>query len=246
MSAPSDEADRRLGSFRVFSDHYQRIDSAVTLFALVQMLATDASIVVDVGCGRGAMIDPEDHERPLHDMRAAGRTVIGIDVDPAGSENPIIDEFRVIDDGRWPLEDGSADLAYCDWVLEHIQEPEQFVAELHRVLRPGGAFIARTVSRSSLLSQFARLVPNERHSPILTRLQPGRRERDVFPTCYRMNTRRDIKAVFDSGFDWTVSFHPGMEQYAMRWPWLQRSVSVVESRIPSRAQLVMIVSARKR
>src|SRR5438309_11761952 len=110
-----------IGSFRVFRDHRLSLDSGVTVFMLAQALATDATTIVDIGCGRGAMIDPADDQgRRMHDLRAPGRRVIGIDVDPVGVENPVIDEFREIKEGRWPLEDNSVDLALCDWVLEHI------------------------------------------------------------------------------------------------------------------------------
>lgn len=235
-----------LGSYRLFADHHGSVDSVVTLFSLAQMLATDATVVVDVGCGRGALIDPDIGERRLHDMRAPGRTVVGIDVDPVGAENPLIDEFRAIEDDRWPFEDNTVDLALCDWVLEHIPDPAAFVGELQRVLRPGGAFVARTVSRASILSKTARLVPNDKHSKVISRLQPKRQEQDVFPTVYRMNTPRDLAAVFDSGFDWAVSFHPGLDQYVKPWPRLARTLTVLEPRIPRRNQLSMIVTARKR
>jgi len=239
-------SSRPLGSYRIFADHHHSVDSIVTLFSLAQLLATDASVIVDVGCGRGALIDPDIGERRLHDMRAPGRTVIGIDVDPIGAENPIIDEFRAIENDRWPFDDGTVDLALCDWVLEHIPDPAAFVGELHRVLRPGGAFVARTVSRGSLLSKTARLVPNRRHSQVISRLQPKREEQDVFPTVYRMNTARDLAKVFDAGFDWAVSFHPGLDQYAKPWPRLARTLTVVEPRIPLRNQLSLILTARKR
>lgn len=246
MARTDDTAAQPLGSYRIFADHHHSVDSVVTLFAIAQMLATDAKIIVDVGCGRGALIDPDVGERRLHDMRAAGRTVVGIDVDPVGVENPIIDEFRTIENDRWPFDDSTVDLALCDWVLEHIPDPEKFVSELHRVLRPGGAFVARTVSRSSLLSKTARLVPNAKHSSVLSRLQPKREEQDVFPTVYRMNTPKDLAAVFDAGFDWTVSFHPGLDEYAKPWPRLAGTVRVIEPRIPRRNQMSMIVTARKR
>lgn len=238
--------NRPLGSYRVFTDHHHSVDHAVTLFALAQLLATDARVVLDVGCGRGALVDPDAGERRLHDLRTAQRTVIGIDVDPVGAENPVIDEFRLIEDGRWPLDDGSVDLAMCDWVLEHVDRPEDFVGELHRVLRPGGAFVARTVSKSSLMSTGARLVPNSLHARVINRLQPPRQDQDVFPTVYRMNTPRDLNRVFGPGFEWAVSFHPGLEHYATPWPRLARTLATVEPRLPRRTQLAMIVTARKR
>jgi SAM-dependent methyltransferase len=246
VSAADPLSRQPLGSHRLFRDHHHGVDSIVVLFAFAQLLATDATTIVDVGCGRGAMIDPDTGERRLHDLRMTGRTVIGIDVDPVGAENPVIDEFRQISDGSWPLDDGSVDLALCDWVLEHIASPEEFVGELHRVLRPGGAFVARTVSKGSVLSRTARLVPNRHHSRVLSRLQPRREEQDVFPTVYRMNTPQDLAKVFDRDFDWAVSFHPGLSEYAKPWPRLARTLTVVEPRMPRRNQLAMIVTARKR
>lgn len=237
-----------LGSYRLFSDHRLTVDSAVVLFTMAQSLAADARVIVDVGCGRGAMVDPPapSGERRMHDLRGQGRQFIGIDVDPAGAENPVIDEFRLIEGDRWPLEDGSVDLAVCDWVLEHIQHPQAFVAELHRVLRPGGAFLARTVSKRSPLSLGARLVPNRNHSKVVGRLQPGRPEQDVFPTVYGMNTVPDLTALFDRDFEWAVSFHPGTEQYLKRWPALATTMAAIEPRLPRRTQIALILTARKR
>lgn len=37
-----------------------------------------------------------------------------------------------------PVEDGSFDVVICNAVLEHVLDPEAVVAELSRVLRPGG------------------------------------------------------------------------------------------------------------
>jgi len=236
-----------LGSHRFFTDHRGTVDSAVVLFALAQSVAVDATDVVDVGCGRGVFVDPEGRGRRLHDLRAPGRRVIGIDVDPVAAENPVIDEFRLITGARWPLEDASADLVVCDWVLEHVQDPPAFVAELRRVLRPGGAFLARTINRRSLLALGARAVPNTRHAGVLAKVQPGRAEQDVFPTAYRMNTRRALAPLLDPHFEWTTSAHPGLEHYAVRWPWLASAVAAVEPRVlPRSAHLALVVAARLR
>jgi SAM-dependent methyltransferase len=230
----------------MFRDHRGSIDSALVLFMFAQALATDAHTIVDVGCGRGAMIDAFTGERRMHDLRAPGRQVIGIDVDDGAAENPLLDEFRLIENRRWPLADGAADLVLCDWVLEHIEDPPSFVAELTRVLRPGGVFLARTISRYSVLAWGARVVPNRAHARVLARLQPSRADRDVFPTVYRMNTRRDLARLLSPGFDWTTSYHPGLEQYALKRPRIAAQIAALEPRLPKPLHMVMIVTARKR
>ncbi|TAM93140.1 MAG: class I SAM-dependent methyltransferase, partial [Jatrophihabitans sp.] len=175
------------------------------------------------------------------------RTVIGIDVDPVGAQNPIIDEFRLIDGGgRWPLQDASVDLAVSDYVLEHVDDPAAFVAELARTLRPGGAFVARTISRHSLLSFAARHVRNDRHSRWLSVLQPGREARDVFPTRYRMNTERRLHDLLDDRFEWTVRHRVGHEQYFLRWGPLARAIAATEPRLPKAMQMTLVICARRR
>jgi SAM-dependent methyltransferase len=230
-------------------------DSIVAFLGVAHALAADAKTVLEVGCGRGGQVDGgqvdgdlgRSGSRAIQDLRGAGRTVIGIDVDPVGVDNPIVDEFRLIPaSGRWPLEDASADLAVSDFVLEHVDDAAAFVGELTRVLRPGGAFVARTVSRHSPLSLAARAVPNERHAGLLSRLQPQRQARDVFPTRYRMNSRRDLAALFDADYDWALAHRTGLEQYLLPWPRLARLVAVTEPRLPRSLRTTLVLYARKR
>jgi SAM-dependent methyltransferase len=210
------------------------------------MLAAEAEVVVDVGCGRGSMADERD-DRVFHDLRGPGRRVIGIDLDPVGDRNPLIDEFRLIDSSlRWPLEDESVDLAVSDFTLEHVEDPPAFVAELARTLRPGGVFVARTISRYSPLSAVARAVPNEKHGRWLKVLQPRRLEKDVFPTQYLMNTERDLQALFERDFEWNVLHRVGLEQYLLRWPRLARTVMAIEPRLPKAMQMTLVVYARRK
>lgn len=50
-------------------------------------------------------------------------------------------ERLVADAGDLPLEDGSVDIVTCRIAPHHFPDPAQFVAEVARVLRPGGRFI---------------------------------------------------------------------------------------------------------
>ncbi len=240
-----------LGLDELLDNRILGLDSAHVFMVSAQAAAARASVVAEVGCGRGAQVDTHHpvgrQGRPWQDLRAEGRTVIGIDVEDTGLKNPLIDEFRLIGpEGRWPLPDGSVDLAVSDFVLEHVTDPQSFVSELSRVLRPGGMFMARTISRHSALSVMARLVPNERHAPAIERLQPGRETRDVFRTAYRMNTRRDLARYFDEGFDWAVARRTGLEQYFKPWPRLRRGVSGVERHLPMSWWMALVIIARRR
>jgi SAM-dependent methyltransferase len=46
-----------------------------------------------------------------------------------------------------PLEDDSVDLAVCFETIEHVTEPERAIAELRRLLRPGGTLVISSPNR---------------------------------------------------------------------------------------------------
>jgi SAM-dependent methyltransferase len=87
--------------------------------------------IVDLGCG------PGHYTRAF---RAAGATVIPVDNDPAEmalAGGP--PEGAVLADaGDLPLADASVDGAFCSNLLEHTPEAAPVIAEIERVLRPGG------------------------------------------------------------------------------------------------------------
>jgi 2-polyprenyl-3-methyl-5-hydroxy-6-metoxy-1,4-benzoquinol methylase len=73
--------------------------------------------------------------------------LIGIDLDPAASENPCIDEFRMMRPHEaWHVEDASIDLALSDYVLEHVDDPHLFFSDCRRVIRSGGLLCMRTTN----------------------------------------------------------------------------------------------------
>ncbi len=49
-----------------------------------------------------------------------------------------------------PFEDGSFDAAVAAWMLYHVPDVDRAIAELHRVLRPGGRLVAVTNSAWNL------------------------------------------------------------------------------------------------
>jgi SAM-dependent methyltransferase len=85
--------------------------------------------VLDVGCGR----------KPYRAFVPAQRYV-GLEVD-----TPQMRAVQVADayyDGRtFPFPDRSFDAVLCSQVFEHVFTPPEFLAEINRVLRPGGSLV---------------------------------------------------------------------------------------------------------
>lgn len=167
-------------------------------FSLVADLVEPTSVVVDYGAGRGAASSSENcYANWLANLRGRVTKVIGLDVDPIVTQNPTLDEAYVLAaDGRIPLPDASVDLMFSCMVLEHVADPAQTVAEIKRVLRPGGWFCACTPNRWSYFAMGARLIPNAWHAALLSRVVGGRAAGDTFPTFYRMNTLRAVRRLF--------------------------------------------------
>lgn len=85
------------------------------------------AVVVDFGCGA----------RPLARLFEgfAGRD-LGLDVYPGRHVDVVYDGRRL------PLAAGSVDLVYASSAFEHVEDLETALAEIARVLRPGGRLVA--------------------------------------------------------------------------------------------------------
>ncbi|WP_435208060.1 class I SAM-dependent methyltransferase [Streptomyces sp. bgisy034] len=97
-------------------------------------------VVVDLGCGRGtsaALFRKHDPEVRW----------IGVDIrdsPEAGQRTPGGDPVIHYDGVHLPLGCGSLPLIYSHQVFEHVARPRELLAEIARVLRPGGRFIGST------------------------------------------------------------------------------------------------------
>ncbi len=49
-----------------------------------------------------------------------------------------------------PFADARFDIVYCCDVLEHVDDPDRVIAEIARVLKPGGVFLYDTINRTLL------------------------------------------------------------------------------------------------
>ncbi|MBY5163069.1 class I SAM-dependent methyltransferase [Salsipaludibacter albus] len=106
--------------------------------------------VLDAGCGEG-------YGLPIL-LAAGARGVIGAELDPTTAEHArrryaddSVAEIDVIeaDLAELPLVDTTLDAAVCLQVVEHLTEPDEAMAELVRVVHPGGLVAVSTPNRTT-------------------------------------------------------------------------------------------------
>jgi ubiquinone/menaquinone biosynthesis C-methylase UbiE len=148
---------------------------------------------LDVGCGRRPfpVWMPAQTQRV---MAVAGHAV-GIDLDPESLRDH--DAYR--DKVLAPVEalpfcDGAFDVVSANMVVEHVRDPARMLAEIHRVLKPDGAFAFHTSNRRHWAIQIAARVP-ERVKLALASYLEGRNSADVFPTRYEINDEARVRTL---------------------------------------------------
>lgn len=178
---------------------FPHIDQEVAFFTQVAALLKPEDVVLDFGAGRGEFMDtdPSRFRRWLQNFRGRCAQVDGCDPDPAVLDNPTLDAAAVIRLGQpLPYEDERFDLIVARYVFEHIDDPKWAASELLRVLKPGGWICAMTPNKWGYVALASRLTPNRLHARALSRVQPGRQQKDVFPTAYKLNRPADVRRWF--------------------------------------------------
>lgn len=131
--ASTDRLDTRISVWRPGPDGRTPQDVAVAHLA-----ALEPRRLLEVGCGTGALA-----ERMASELAC---DVVGIDQSPRMVQTTRgrgIDA-RVGDVQQLAFGDGAFDAAVAAWMLYHVADLDRGLAELARVLRPGGALVAIT------------------------------------------------------------------------------------------------------
>ena len=201
-------------------------------------LGESAPTVLDIGCG-GGLLGAEIWQ--VHIAARAG-TYIGVEPNTAAESSTVF--ARVIPHAfeSAQIEPASVDLAYAAMVLEHVQRPEDFFANLAKVLRPGGVFWGFTVDRRHYFSWFSELIGalhlKERY---LDRVRGRKGENaaryDNFPVFYRCNSPAALKRIAGNEFSlqtWSLHRVGQLDGYV---PYRLRRFSRLVDRVIMRAHL---------
>jgi SAM-dependent methyltransferase len=235
-------------------DNFSVNDTDLTYFTLIRSiyLRYGVKTVLDYGGGRNFYeqdFSPDIASyliRDLRDLRYGGAEVSVADISPAVLTHPTSKhQHHLAQDEPLPFKNESFDLIVSDFVFEHLEYPERVTSELLRVLRPGGWLLARTPNKYGYVAIIASLVPNRLHTTALKSIQPDRKDVDVFPTYYRINTLAKIRKYFPN-CDATAVTNHWEPQYFFGRKWLYRVNEFFHAIIPKSLGMTSIFIVRKR
>ena len=102
------------------------------------------SRVLEVGPGKGELARRMARELGA-DVVAVDQSERMVELTRAGGVEALVGDVQAL-----PFDDDSFDGAVAAWMLYHVQDVDRAIAELHRVLRPGGRLVAVTNSAWNL------------------------------------------------------------------------------------------------
>lgn len=165
--------------------------SQYAYYETIQRFTKDHPAWLDLGCGHHVFGYWMDREQL--DVVRESSLVIGMDYDaPSLRKHKAITRLLSGEITRLPFRDATFDLVSANMVVEHLADPGASLAEIRRILKPGGAFVFHTPNYLSFWVFFSSLLPDflkVRLAAVLER----RSAADVFPTRYRMNTPRAVR-----------------------------------------------------
>lgn len=224
------------------------VDGIVRFYTQLAAIVQPTDIILDYGAGRGeALLDDKvDYRRSIQNFRGRCAYLDGCDIDPVVLQNPFLDHATVIRPGEpLPYPDKRFDVVIARWVFEHIESPSFTVAELLRVVKPGGIIAATTPNKWGYIGMAARLVPSRYHVNVLSRSQPHRKPEDVFPTFYRLNTPGALREAFGEQAEVFIARKAAEPGHHFGRPAIYRSVKWMNKHCPDALLPVLDIFVRK-
>lgn len=118
------------------NDHSRQMTAELCTQAIIEE-GFSPQTVLDLGCGEGKSAS-------FFHQHAPGARWIGVDIEDSVEvrlRTRTGAEFMAYDGIHIPLDDNAMDLIFCRQVFEHVRYPEPLLAQIHRVLKPGGRLI---------------------------------------------------------------------------------------------------------
>jgi SAM-dependent methyltransferase len=163
------------------------VDGTTEFHRLIERSCIHGGEILEIGAG------PENTTTAF--LRSLGN-VHGLDPDETVMANPDLTTATVLDGATYPFSDESFDTCVSNYVVEHLADPIGHLREVQRVLRPGGAYVFRTVNGWHYVALISRVTPDWVHKLVANRVRALPAETHApYPTVYAMNSVHKIRTV---------------------------------------------------
>lgn len=163
--------------------------------AVARAMNASAGLVVDIGGGRRCLFAK---------YRRSAATIVAVDVSPEELSYNQDADRRVVADAtkKLPFASDSVDVVCSRSAVEHLPDVDRFLAEAHRVLRPGGLTVSLFPSKNAPYAIIKRALPHSVGRRLLHLVKPYAKDFVGFPTYYHQCTLRAMKrALRRQGFE---------------------------------------------
>lgn len=181
--------------------HFEKLHHLLDLIHFDEWRGKD---VLDVGCGAGVEV--------VRFARAGARTV-GVDIAESAitlarqnlEQHGLQARLEVADGEHLPFPDASFDFVFAHGVVQYTGNDRAMVAEIQRVLRPGGLAVFQAYNRNSwlnLLSKVMKTPLEHEDAPVLKRYSEAefRRLVSVFTDVRLVFERFPVKSRLHKGW----------------------------------------------
>ncbi|MEM6449373.1 MAG: class I SAM-dependent methyltransferase [Cyanobacteria bacterium P01_D01_bin.105] len=167
----------------------------------------DRPKVLDIGCGRKSDIGRYLKEHRSHAL------IHGADLDRYSLKNRDVDELFICDAADMPFENGSYDVVFSQFLLEHVKDSQETVDSIARVTAPGGLATLIVPNPTSPASIVAKMTPYSFHLFFKRTIQKyDNVSEDTFPTFFAFKSVKTLKnQMLRAGFtDVEAAYVPEM------------------------------------
>lgn len=159
-------------------------------------IITPSTRWLDIGCGHTVFPNWIRDSVPFQ-KSLISRCSYAVGVDPIDTR-PHVGGMQKLtyDYATLPFENNNFSLVTANMVAEHVENPDCFLQEISRILRPEGLLVIHTPNLFYPPILVARCLPSSFIKKIAHGLD-GRDYDDIFPTYYRLNTGRAFRKIRD-------------------------------------------------